>query len=153
MYIKYPCTACGGKGSTLQRRTARVQVPAGVEDGQTMRVQVGQRELFICFRVSGSEVFRREGADVHSDVELSLATAVLGGSVRVPGIHEESMLLRIPSGTSSHTRIRLQGKGVKRVNSFGQGDHYVHLKIRVPRYESAHALNHSDTDTDMLTGS
>lgn len=96
-----------------------------------MRVQVASRELFVTFRVSKSDVFRREGADVHSDAVLSVCQAVLGGSVRVAGIYED-LTLKVPPGTSSHTRIRLQGKGLKRVTSYGQGDHYVHFKIRVP---------------------
>lgn len=90
LYIKYPCNKCGGKGSTLQTRTAVVVVPAGVEDGQTMRVQIGSRELFVTFRVSKSDVFRREGADVHSDAVISVCQAVLGGSVRIPGVYEVS---------------------------------------------------------------
>ena len=95
MYIKMPCTGCGGKGSTVQRKTAEIKVPAGVEDGQTMRVQVGSRELFITFRVSKSDYFRREGSDVHSDAVLSLGQAVLGGSIRIQGVYED-LTIRIP---------------------------------------------------------
>lgn len=90
MYIKNPCVDCGGKGSTLQQKTAQVQVPAGVEDGQTMRVQVANRELFITFRVAKSDTFRREGADVHSDAVISICQAVLGGSLRITGVYEVS---------------------------------------------------------------
>jgi DnaJ family protein A protein 3 len=95
MYIKTPCAQCGGQGSTVQRKTAEIKIPAGVEDGQTMRVQVGSRELFVTFRVSKSDYFRREGADVHSDAILSLSQAVLGGSIRIQGVYDD-MTIRIP---------------------------------------------------------
>ncbi|XP_043220889.1 protein tumorous imaginal discs, mitochondrial-like isoform X1 [Amphibalanus amphitrite] len=131
MYIPHKCVECNGKGSTVQRKTISVPVPAGVEDGQTVRMQVGGRELFITFRVSRSDYFRRDGADVHTDCWVGLTQAVLGGALRVQGIYED-LTVRIPPGTSSHTRIRLNGKGIRRVNSHGYGDHYVHIKIKVP---------------------
>ena len=95
MYIKMPCVTCGGQGSLVQKKTAEIKIPAGVEDGQTMRVQVGARELFVTFRVSKSDYFRREGADVHSDALLSLSQAVLGGSIRIQGVYED-LTIRIP---------------------------------------------------------
>ncbi|KAI1292898.1 Mitochonrial uncharacterized protein [Halotydeus destructor] len=131
MYIKNPCEECEGKGSSVQRKTAEINVPAGVEDGQTLRMQVGNKELFITFRVAKSDYFRREGADIHTDAVISLSQAILGGSVRIQGLYED-LTIRIPAGTSSHTRMRLTGKGTKRVNSYGQGDHYIHFKIKIP---------------------
>uniref|UniRef100_A0A0B6ZIV2 CR-type domain-containing protein n=2 Tax=Arion vulgaris TaxID=1028688 RepID=A0A0B6ZIV2_9EUPU len=128
---KYPCSECSGKGKVIARKRVVVPVPAGVEDGQTVRMPVGGQEIFITFKVGKSRIFRREGADVHSDVIVSLSQAVLGGSIRVPGIYDD-IILSIPSGTSSHHRIRLAGKGICRVNSYGYGDHYIHVKIRVP---------------------
>lgn len=95
VYIKFPCNECGGKGSLVMRKTAEVNVPAGVEDGQSLRMQIGNRELFITFRVAKSDYFRREGADVHTDAVISLAQAVLGGSIRVQGVHED-MTIKIP---------------------------------------------------------
>ncbi|XP_064636963.1 protein tumorous imaginal discs, mitochondrial-like [Lineus longissimus] len=131
VHIKYPCSGCAGKGQTLMRKTVMVPVPAGVEDGQSIRVTVGRKEVFVVLRVAKSSTFRREGADIHSDVGISLAQAVLGGSLRIPGLYDD-ILLQIPAGTQSHTRIRLAGKGVSKVNSYGYGDHYVHIKIKVP---------------------
>jgi len=96
-----------------------------------VRMQVGGKELFITFRVSKSDYFRRDGADVHTDCWVSLTQSVLGGGVRVQGIYED-LHVRIPPGTSSHTRVRLTGKGIRRVNAHGHGDHYVHIKIKVP---------------------
>ncbi|KXJ68621.1 hypothetical protein RP20_CCG002446 [Aedes albopictus] len=131
MYIKYPCLECGGKGQTVQRKRVTVPVPAGVEDGQTVRMSVGNKELFITFNVEKSRYFRRDGADVHTEANISLSQAVLGGTIRVQGVYEDQTI-QVTPGTSSHTRVCLRGKGLKRVNSYGTGDHYVHLKIQIP---------------------
>lgn len=132
MHIKNPCTDCGGKGQKLQRKKVTVPVPAGVENNQTVRMSVGRKELFITFKVERSPHFRRDGADVHSDAEISLAQAVLGGAIRVQGVYEEHSI-QINAGTSSHHRICLEGKGLKRVNANGNGNHYINIKIQIPK--------------------
>lgn len=131
-YIKYPCNECEGKGRTVQRRRVTVTVPAGVENGQIVRMQVAKKELFITFRVEPSRYFRRQGADVHSDAIISLSQAVLGGTIRVEGVYEDHWL-NIEPGTSSHHSIHLKGKGLKRVNTHGSGDHYIMIKIEIPK--------------------
>ena len=66
-----------------------VPVPAGVENGQTVRMPVGRKEIFITFRVAKSDYFRRQGSDVHTDAKISLAQAALGGTIRVQGLAED----------------------------------------------------------------
>ncbi|CAL8128985.1 unnamed protein product [Orchesella dallaii] len=129
--IQHPCQECHGKGTTVQRKKVTVPVPAGVEDSQTVRMPVGKREVFITFRVQKSNYFRRDGADVHTETLISISQAVLGGSTGVQGIYE-NLTVEIPRGTSSHTRIRIRGRGIRKVNGIGVGDHYVHLKVKVP---------------------
>ncbi|XP_012346790.1 protein tumorous imaginal discs, mitochondrial isoform X2 [Apis florea] len=131
MFIKYPCQECQGKGQTVQRKKVVVPVPAGVEDGQTIRMAVGNKEVFITFRVEKSKYFRRDGPDIHTDAQISLSQAVLGGTIRIEGVYEDHTI-QIRPGTSSHTKIRLSGKGMKKVNGVGYGDHYVQIKIVVP---------------------
>ncbi|XP_012278228.2 protein tumorous imaginal discs, mitochondrial isoform X2 [Orussus abietinus] len=131
VYIKFPCPECEGKGQSVQRKKVTVPVPAGVEDGQTIRLAVGNKEVFVTFRVEKSRYFRRDGADVHTDGEISLAQAVLGGTIRVQGVYEDQTI-QIKPGTSSHTKIRLSGKGMKKMNGAGYGDHYVNIKITIP---------------------
>jgi DnaJ family protein A protein 3 len=129
--IQKKCIECSGKGNTYQAKRVNVPVPAGVEDGQTMRITVGKQELYVTFRVQASQIFRRDKEDVHSDVQISISQAILGGSVKVKGIYEDHTL-KIPSGTPSHQRFCLSGKGIKRVHSSGYGDHYVYIKIKIP---------------------
>ncbi|CAK8684540.1 dnaJ homolog subfamily A member 3, mitochondrial-like isoform X1 [Clavelina lepadiformis] len=129
--ITFPCVLCNSSGQVKQKKAVTVPVPAGIEDKQTVRMQVGTREVFITFRVAASRIFRRQGADVHSDVEISLAQAALGGTIRIKGVHDETELI-IPAGTNSHHTFHFKGKGIKKVNSYGFGDHYVHIKIKSP---------------------
>ncbi|XP_063366052.1 protein tumorous imaginal discs, mitochondrial-like isoform X1 [Cydia amplana] len=131
MLIKFPCVECEGKGQSVQRKKVTVPVPAGVEDGQTVRMAVGNSEIFVTFKVEASKYFRRDGPDVHSECTISVCQALLGGTVRIQGLYEDHTLQILP-GTSSHKLIRLSGKGMKLVSKHGYGDHYVHIKIKVP---------------------
>jgi DnaJ family protein A protein 3 len=129
--IHSPCHDCEGRGTIVQRKKVTVPVPAGIEDGQTVRMHVGRKDIFITFRVEKSDIFRRDGSDVHTEVPISVSQAILGGSTRIPGIHE-NMTIDIPPGTGSHTRIKFKGKGIPKMNGAGAGDHYVHIKVKVP---------------------
>ncbi|KAL7861035.1 hypothetical protein AOLI_G00173840 [Acnodon oligacanthus] len=150
--ITSPCMACRGTGQTKQRRTIMIPVPAGIEDGQTVRMPVGNKEIFITFRVQKSPVFRRDGADIHSDVSVSVAQAMLGGTVRAQGLYE-TINLAIPAGVQADQRIRLSGKGIPRVSGYGYGDHYIHIKIRVPRMltdrQRALIMSYAEDETDV----
>uniref|UniRef100_A0A3B3DB73 DnaJ homolog subfamily A member 3, mitochondrial n=1 Tax=Oryzias melastigma TaxID=30732 RepID=A0A3B3DB73_ORYME len=130
--ISTPCNSCRGTGQTKQRKTVMVPVPAGVEDNQTVRMPVGKKEIFITFRVQKSPIFRRDGADIHSDLQVSVAQAILGGTARAQGLYE-TLNLSIPAGIQSDHRIRLSGKGIARVSGYGFGDHYIHVKIKIPK--------------------
>ncbi|XP_072337485.1 dnaJ heat shock protein family (Hsp40) member A3a isoform X2 [Scyliorhinus torazame] len=131
-----PCIVCRGSGQSKRKRTVMVPVPAGVEDGQTVRMPVGRKEIFITFRVQRSSTFRREGADIHSELYISIAQAILGGTARTPGLHE-TINITIPAGIQVDQRIRLAGKGIPKVNSYGYGDHYIHIKVKIPKRLSA----------------
>jgi len=137
--ITSPCMECRGKGQVKQKKNVTVPVPAGIEDKQTVRMQVGPREVFITFRVIPSKVFRRQGSDVHSDMEISIFQAALGATIRVPGVHGDQELV-VPAGTNSHHKFTLRNKGIKKMNSWGYGDHYIHVKVKNPRTMNAHHL-------------
>uniref|UniRef100_A0A1I8A7X9 Chaperone DnaJ n=1 Tax=Steinernema glaseri TaxID=37863 RepID=A0A1I8A7X9_9BILA len=131
-YNKNPCIECEGLGQSVQRRQVTIQVPAGIDNGQTVRVRVGKGDVYITFNVAESLRFRREHDNIHCDVEISVAQAMLGGTVKVPGIYEDTNI-HIPPGTSSHTRMKLSGKGIKRLNHHGRGDQYINIKVRIPK--------------------
>ncbi|XP_050539318.1 protein tumorous imaginal discs, mitochondrial-like isoform X2 [Daktulosphaira vitifoliae] len=130
--IKNPCMECHGKGSTVQRNKVTVPVPAGIEDGQTIRIVVNRNEVFVTFKVEKSDYFKRDGSDIHTEAKISISQALLGGSIRIRGIYDDHTV-QISPGTSSHTKIRLNKQGLKRVNSNNHGDHYVIIKIEVPK--------------------
>lgn len=129
---KNPCRDCSGVGKANQRQKITVPVPAGIEDGQTVRMPVGQKEVFITFRVEKSDYFLRKGADIHTEANISLSQAALGGAVRIQGVHED-LNLQIPPGTPSHTKMKMTGKGLKRVSGYGYGDHFINIKVAAPK--------------------
>ena len=149
---KHPCRDCGGQGQSKQRHTVKVPVPAGIEDGQTVRMPVGNREIFITFSVAPSDYFKRQGADVHTDAKISLAQAALGGAIRIQGVYED-LNVQIPKGTSSHTRMRMAGKGIKKVSGYGYGDHYIHIRVEPPKTlnDKQRALLEAFAETKMDT--
>ncbi|XP_065706779.1 dnaJ homolog subfamily A member 3, mitochondrial isoform X1 [Patagioenas fasciata] len=150
--ITTPCVVCRGTGQTKQKKTVMVPVPAGVEDGQTVRMPVGKKEIFITFRVQKSSVFRRNGADIHSDLLISIAQAVLGGTARCQGLYE-TINITIPPGIQPDQRIRMSGKGIPKVNSYGYGDHYIHIKIKIPQRltdrQRALMMSYAEDETDV----
>ncbi|KFM63548.1 Protein tumorous imaginal disc, mitochondrial, partial [Stegodyphus mimosarum] len=130
--IKNPCTGCNGQGTTIQKRKVTIAVPSGVKGGQIVQVQITRKsQLFVTFKVSRSKYFRRYGADVHSNATISIYQALLGGTIRIRGLYEE-LVLKIAPCTSSHIRMKLEGKGIRLANSYSCGDHYVNIKIRAP---------------------
>nr|AAK11223.1 tumorous imaginal discs protein Tid56-like protein short form [Mus musculus] len=150
--ITNPCVVCRGAGQAKQKKRVTIPVPAGVEDGQTVRMPVGKREIFVTFRVQKSPVFRRDGADIHSDLFISIAQAILGGTAKAQGLYE-TINVTIPAGIQTDQKIRLTGKGIPRINSYGYGDHYIHIKIRVPKRLSSRQqnliLSYAEDETDV----
>ncbi|XP_006804448.1 dnaJ homolog subfamily A member 3, mitochondrial-like [Neolamprologus brichardi] len=150
--INTPCALCRGSGQTKKRQTVTVPVPAGVDNGQTVRMSVGTKEILITFRVQRSPVFRRSGVDIHSDAFISIAQAVLGGTATTQGLYETISIV-IPAGCQADQIIRLQGKGIRRINSYSYGDHYVHIKIKVPkkltRRQRSLLLSYAEEETEV----
>jgi DnaJ family protein A protein 3 len=149
---KHPCKECAGAGQTKQRQKVKVPVPAGIENGQTVRMPVGSKEIFITFHVDSSDYFRRQGSDLHTDAKISLSQAALGGAIRVEGIYED-LNVQLPLATASHTRMRMAGKGIKKVSGYGYGDHYIHIRIEPPKKmdEKQRALLQAFAETEADT--
>uniref|UniRef100_UPI0037E8FBEB dnaJ homolog subfamily A member 3, mitochondrial-like n=1 Tax=Semicossyphus pulcher TaxID=241346 RepID=UPI0037E8FBEB len=150
--INTPCALCRSSGQTKKRQTVSVPVPAGVENNQTVRMSVGKKEILITFRVQRSPVFRRNGLDIHSDVLISIAQAILGGTAKTQGLYETISMV-IPPSCQADQVIRLHGKGIRRMNSYSYGDHYVHIKIRVPKKlthkQRSLMLTYAEEETDV----
>ncbi|XP_016890510.1 dnaJ homolog subfamily A member 3, mitochondrial-like isoform X2 [Cynoglossus semilaevis] len=125
------CSLCRGSCEITTEKSVTVSVPAGVEDGQTVAMTIANKQVYITFRVQKSAVFRRKGVNVYSDVNVSIGQAILGGTVTAQGLHESVSITIPPSCQADHV-IMLRGKGIKQFNRSSYGDHYVHIKIKVP---------------------
>ncbi len=135
------CHACHGNGITKGERELRVQIPAGIADGETLRMY-GEGEaaphggrsgdLYLNVRVKRDARFERNGSDVHSEAEITVATAALGGEIAVDTI-DGAVDLKIPAGTQPGTAFRLRGKGIPHLRRSGRGDHIVQIIVRIPK--------------------
>lgn len=138
--IKEKCQDCSGTGRTTETRTITVRVPAGVVDGQKVRLagqgSAGQRgkpagDLFVTVHVKPDKVFSRDGDDLKLTVPVSYPELVLGGAVTVPTLASK-VRVRIPAGTQDGTTLRVRGHGVNKRNG-ASGDLLVTVKVAVPK--------------------
>ncbi|MDP6561712.1 MAG: molecular chaperone DnaJ [Candidatus Peribacteraceae bacterium] len=136
-----PCKACSGEGRKREKTQLTIDVPAGIDDGQTLRItgegNAGSQgapagDLFVIVQVTPDKRFIRDGNDIRSEVSVSVVDATLGTEVSVPTVHGE-VTLKIPTGTQPGTVMRLKSKGVPQLNSSRLGDHYVTVQIDIPR--------------------
>uniref|UniRef100_A0AC35U9K9 Protein tumorous imaginal discs, mitochondrial n=1 Tax=Rhabditophanes sp. KR3021 TaxID=114890 RepID=A0AC35U9K9_9BILA len=151
-YNTNPCMDCEGQGKIVEKRNVNIDIPAGVDQGQSIRLRVGKQDVYITFQVANSKIHKRDKSDVHTDVHISVAQALLGGTVNVIGLYED-FSINIPKGTDSHSKFVLRGRGIKRVDGHGKGDQYVHIKIDVPKKLSDHQiqaiLNYAKLDNSI----
>lgn len=134
------CPQCRGTGAVRERVQLTVKIPAGVRDGQTLRLsgkgEAGDKggppgDLFIGVRVETDARFARDEDDVLSEITVPYATAALGGSVDVPTI-DGDVTLKVPASTPSGKLFRLKGKGFPHLGGRGNGDHLVTVQVAVP---------------------
>lgn len=139
--IDKPCGDCSGSGVQQKEVTVKVKIPAGINDGQTLRIpgggQPGARggpagSLFVQVRVEADERFIREEFDVHSKVEISMFQACLGATVKTEGLDGE-LELEIQPGTQPGDVIIRRGKGITELGGRGHGDHHVHMMVAIPK--------------------
>jgi molecular chaperone DnaJ len=140
--IDNPCPSCSGSGRLTRERTLSVNIPPGVEDGTRIRLtgegEAGVRggpagDLYIFLSLGAHPFFQREGADLHCRVPISMAAAALGGEFEVPTIRGENTRVKVPEGTQSGRRFRLQGKGMPVLRSKQTGDMYVQVVVETPQ--------------------
>lgn len=139
--IRKPCKKCGGAGRVRKSKTLKVNIPAGIDDGQSIQLR-GQGgagvnggpagDVIVTISIRPHPIFTREGQDVVCEIPISFAQAALGDTLQVPTI-DGKVSYDIPEGTQTGTVFRLKGKGIQNVNGRGRGDQYVRVNIEVPR--------------------
>lgn len=117
------------KKVTIDNKSQTIKIPAGVDEGS--RIRFGDYDVVVS--VNPDKRFQREGVDIIGNKEISFAQAALGGEVEIETI-DGTLKLKIPGGTQPGTAIRLRGKGVPRLHGSGRGDHYVRIKVTVPKH-------------------
>jgi molecular chaperone DnaJ len=139
--IENPCRVCAGQGRVRREKTLSVSIPAGVEDGNRIRLssegEAGVRggapgDLYIFLSVKPHRFFQRDGANIQCRVPIDMATAALGGSIEVPAIDGTRAKLTIPSGTQAGRQFRLKGKGMSVLRSPSRGDMYIEVTVETP---------------------
>jgi molecular chaperone DnaJ len=159
MIVETPCPTCGGSGSELRPRQVKVRIPAGVDDGQRIRVKgrgapgragAPAGDLWVTVRVAPHEMFGRKGRNLTLTVPVTFAEAALGAAITVPTL-DGSVGLRIPPGTRSGRTFRVKGRGV--ADEKGAGDLLVTVEVAVPtklsnaEREAIEALAVASTDS------
>jgi len=138
--IKQKCSTCGGHGKVQKRKKIHVKIPAGIDDGQQLRM-AGQGEagtnggpsgdLYVVFHVRQHEFFERDGDDVYCEMPITFVQASLGDEIEVPAL-KGKVKLKIPAGTQTGKKFRLKGKGIPNVRGYGVGDQYIIVRIITP---------------------
>ena len=138
--IKEPCLSCHGQGRVQRTKTLSVKVPAGVDEGDQIRL-AGEGEagaggapagdLYVQVRLKPHPIFKRDGDDLHCEVPVGLAQAALGADIEVPTLDGRASI-KIPPGTQSEKMFRLRGKGVRNVRHGHVGDIYCHVSVEIP---------------------
>jgi molecular chaperone DnaJ len=139
--ITKPCHTCHGEGRVSQSRTLTVKIPAGIADGQRLRIS-GEGEaglaggpsgdLYVFIEVAAHPFFRREGNNLSCEIPLNFTTLVLGGQIEVPTLDGPESF-KVPEGTQSGTVFRLRGKGMPDVSGRGKGDLFFTAQAVTPR--------------------
>lgn len=138
--IQKPCTRCHGSGGVEDQSRVDVKIPAGVEDGQKMRLAgLGERgagggpsgDLILEVHVASHPDFERKGRDIHGSVRISMVDAALGTQVDAPTLHGV-VTVKVPPGTQPGQKLRVKGHGLE-TSDGRKGDHYVEVQVEVPR--------------------
>ncbi len=160
--IETPCTECHGAGRVLDRRTVAVDIPAGIHDGQRIRMSgeghaggMGARagDIYVLVHVRRDPRFVREGNDIYSTVELTATQAALGAIVTIPTLEGDNELELEPGTQPGEIKV-LRGRGMPVLQGFGRGDQHVFVNVLVPRHlndEQRRLLEEFEKHTDEKT--
>lgn len=138
--VVHPCEACNGKGRVAKSSKISINIPAGIDEGQTISLrgegEPGMRggssgDLYVTIHIKPHPIFKREGYDVVCDVPISFTQAALGAEVEIPTL-EGRLKYNVPEGTQPGTIFKLKGKGIKHLRSNAHGDQYIRVNVEVP---------------------
>ena len=139
-YVASPCGTCHGSGRVKQHKTLSVKIPAGVDEGDRIRLS-GEGEagvnggppgdLYVVVHLLPHSVFQRDHNDLHCEMPISFTTAALGGEIEIPTLDSHAKI-KIPAETQSGKIFRLRGKGIKGVRSHTHGDLLCHMIVETP---------------------
>lgn len=139
--VSDPCTGCGGDGRTVQRRSYTVDIPAGVDEGDRLRVagagEAGRQaapagDLYVEVRIAEHELFERDGRDLLAEVSVPITQAALGGSVTVPTVHGDEVEVEVPAGTQPGAVLRVRQAGLPGHGGGRRGDLRLLVRVLVP---------------------
>lgn len=141
-FIASPCPSCRGQGRVSQERTLKIKIPAGIADGQQIRLY-GEGEhglaggpagdLYVVIHVEEHAFYQRDGDHLFMQMPVTFPALALGARLQVPTPAGDQASIDIPPGTASGTRLRVRGKGMPNVNGRGKGDLYVQVNVQVPK--------------------
>ena len=138
--FKKACTECNGTGNVRKKKEIEVTIPEGVDTGYQLRISgkgsAGTNggpngDIYIEFKVKPHPIFEREDEDIYLTVPLTITEAILGCKKEIPTL-TGNVILEVKPGTNSGDKVKLKGKGVKKVNSFGKGNMYVVYNVIIP---------------------
>jgi molecular chaperone DnaJ len=140
--VRNPCRICQGAGTVQRERTLQVSIPAGVEDGQRIRL-AGEGEaggqgapagdLYVHIAVRPHPLFQRDGANILVRVPVRMTQAALGGDVEVPVVDGTKAKVKIPAGTQTGDQFRLRGKGFSALRTTQRGDMFIQVAVETPQ--------------------
>ncbi len=157
-----PCKNCRGSGRVEIERTVKVTFPAGIDDGQTLRVpnqgltgtQGGPAgHLYVDVAIEPDPRYQRDGADLVYGLEVSFPEAALGTEVEVPGLDDEAIKVKVPSGVQPGETVVVRGKGIPQLNRNSRGDLIVVVQVAVPKKLSRKAKKLLEELKEELTSS
>ena len=161
--VKDPCPTCSGAGRVKQNKTLSVKIPAGVDEGDRIRL-TGEGEagvnggptgdLYVVIHLKTHEIFQRDGGNLHCEMPISFTTAALGGEIEVPTLGG-SAKMKIPAETQTGGVFRLKGKGIKPLRQSDHGDIMVHVVVETPvklTEKQKDLLREFDTSTQADAG-
>lgn len=137
------CNVCHGEGRIKKREKIEINIPAGVDTDQVLKFpgkgNAGRRggksgDLYVRIKIKEHPVFKRKGDDLYTEKEIPFTLSVLGGKTEIKTLDKKTIILKIPSGTKSGEVFRIKGKGIPHFKSYGRGDMYVTIKIKVPKH-------------------